>query len=410
MEPQHTKWAPTRLIDTSKYEDSGYVRVVESSAVPELPAEPYVAFSHCWGRQTFPVLHEDNKAEFAKGILVSLLAPNFQDAIFATRILGFRYLWIDSLCIIQGSDKDWQDEAPTMNKVYRNALLTLSAMASQDAYGGLFRDRDPATVSPQPFSVLVEGGGAPVEGLLVKADLWETNVRQAPLSQRAWVVQERVLAPRSLYFCRDQLFWECRTLHACETFPRGLPLCLVGDVEVCTGVETLPLKAFERAVGLLLHPPPRDGGDGDSDGDAGAEVDPRRYHSPYEAWNDILALYVRCELSHARDKLVALSGVAKDFARLVGDEYVAGLWRHNLINSLLWRVDAPFGVPVRPSTRPSRYRAPTWSWAVSNTFLPPLLFYHSPLLPDRPPSSSSRGCSSVMVSCRRQSYKARSLC
>lgn len=362
VEPHHTKWAPTRLIDTRDY-DSGYVRVVRSSTVPELPNEPYVAFSHCWGRQPFPVLHEHNKAEFKEGLRVSMLAPNFQDAIFATRKLGFRYIWIDSLCIIQGSSEDWQGEAPLMNKVYRNAFLTLSAMASPDAYGGLFRERDPDAVSPHPFSVLVEGEG-PVEGLLIKADLWENNVRQAPLSQRAWVVQERILAPRSLYFCRDQLFWECRELHACEIFPGGIPLCFVGDVEVCTGAETVPLKAFERAVGLLLLP-----AEGERPG-----ADGRRCHSPYEAWNDILALYVRCALTKSEDKLVALSGVAKDFARAVGDEYVAGLWRHNLINSLLWRVDATTGEPPKPSSRPSRYRAPTWSWAVSNPKSPARVF------------------------------------
>lgn len=350
VEPHHRKWAPTRLIDIRDY-DQGHVRVVRSSTVPDLPEEPYVALSHCWGLQPFPVLHERNKAQFEDGLPASLLAPNFQDAIFAARKLGFRYIWIDSLCIIQGSIEDWRHEAPLMNKVYRNALLTLSAMDSPDAYGGLFRGRDPDAVSPHPFGVLVEGRGL-VEGLLVRADLWESNVRQAPLSQRAWAVQERILAPRSLYFCRDQLFWECRELRACEVFPGGLPLHFVGES------EALPPKAFERAVR-------QEGGERPRSAD-GALIRPPPAASPYEVWNDILALYVRCALTRSEDKLVALSGVAKDFGRAVGDEYVAGLWRRNLINSLLWRVDAPFGEPPMPSSRPRRYRAPTWSWAVSN--------------------------------------------
>lgn len=352
------------------------MRVVRSSTTPNLPCEPYVALSHCWGKRAFPVLHAQNAATLQDdGIPISHLPPNFQDAVLATRRLGLRYLWIDSLCIVQNSPADWQSEAPVMNKVYRNALLTLSAMASPDAYGGLFRARDPHAVSPSTLTVQV-GQQRAVEGLLVASgELWEDSVRRAPLSGRAWVVQERVLAPRSLYFCRDQLFWECRELRACEVFPRGLPVCLVDDVEVCAGVETLSVKAFERAVCLASEPrgTPGEGLSGGRREEGEQEPDVAgsgAQHSPYEAWNDILSLYVRCALTKSEDKLVALSGVAKDFASAVGDEYVAGLWRRNLVNSLLWRVDAPFGQPPSPSTRPARYRAPTWSWAVRDSNFP----------------------------------------
>lgn len=51
------------------------------------------------------------------------------------------FIWIDSLCIIQKSIEGWQREAPLMNKVYRNAVLTISATASPYGYGGLFRKR-----------------------------------------------------------------------------------------------------------------------------------------------------------------------------------------------------------------------------------------------------------------------------
>lgn len=344
------------------------MRVVESSTISDLPKTSYLALSHCWGRRPFTVLDQHNKTEFEKGIPISSLAPNFQDAIFVTRKLGFRYIWIDSLCIIQGSSKDWQRESLLMNKVYKNAFLTLSATASPDAYGGLFRKRNPDTISPHPFKVLVEGQGL-IEGLLIKSDLWESNIRQAPLSQRAWVVQERILAPRTLYFCQDQLFWECRELHACEVLPKGIPLSFIGDIIEVVGVDTAPLKAFGNTVSHFIEPEEDDarmlhlGGMQISKG-------PRQYYSPYEAWNGILALYVRCALTKSDDKLVALSGLAKDFASVLNDEYVAGLWRRNLINGLLWQVDA-VGEAPRPSVRPSGYRAPTWSWAVSILSFPP---------------------------------------
>ncbi|KAJ4412427.1 hypothetical protein N0V82_008822 [Gnomoniopsis sp. IMI 355080] len=356
-EPEHTKWVPTRLIDLQNY-DSGYVRVVETSTVPTLPEEPYLAFSHCWGRTPFPKLEEHNKDEFERGILISSLATNFRDAIFATSRLGFRYIWIDSLCIIQGSAKDWTKEAPLMNKVYRNAFLTLSAMASADAYGGLFRERDSYYNSPCAFSLMVEGEGLK-EGLMMKADLWETEITQAPLNQRAWVVQERILAPRTLYFCKNQLFWECRELHACETLPGGIPSELLSGINVePSQLETAPIKSFERSIRQLQEAESRN-----------EDMDRRRadslpqYRSVYDIWNDILLTYVRCSLTKDEDKLVALSGVVKDFASAAGDEYLAGLWRRNFINELLWLVGEEPWEDIRPSVRPSLYRAPSWSWA-----------------------------------------------
>ncbi|KAJ4390556.1 hypothetical protein N0V93_004152 [Gnomoniopsis smithogilvyi] len=331
-EPEHKKWVPTRLIDIKDY-DSGYVRVVDTSTVPTLPEEPYLAFSHCWGRTPFPVLEDHNRDEFKRGVLVSSLATNFRDAIFATSRLGFRYIWIDSLCIIQGSAKDWQQEAPSMNKVYRNAFLTLSAMASSDAFGGLFRERDSYYHSPCPFSIMVEGEGQ-INGLMMKSDLWETEITQAPLNQRAWVVQERILAPRTLYFCKNQLFWECRQLHACETLPGGLPSGLLSGINVEPNqLETAPIKSFERSIRLLQEAASRN-----RESELEQPDGLPQYRSVYDIWNDILLAYVRCSLTKDEDKLVALSGVAKDFARAVGDEYLAGLWRRNFVNELLWLV------------------------------------------------------------------------
>lgn len=359
-EPGQSQWAPTRLVDVAEC-DTGSVRVVESADVPELPGEPYLALSHCWGRRPFPVLDESNEAEFKEGFLISSLPPNFRDAILSTRRLGFRYIWIDSLCINQGSAEDWHKEAPSMNKVYRNSFLTLSAMASSDAYGGFFRTRDPDMVEPLPFKFAAEGE-KPAEGLLIKSDIWEREVRQAPLNKRAWVLQERILAPRTLHFCETQLFWECRQSHACEIFPKGIPLEFVSDIQEF-GEDVAPLKAFEKALGrfpeagLVNHPMHMGHSPSKS----------QQYYSVYEVWNEILRPYVRCALTKEEDKFVAISGLAKDFAHAIGDEYVAGLWRQNLINGLLWKVEpeSPEFTSRKPSARPSRYRAPTWSWAVS---------------------------------------------
>lgn len=360
-------WLPTRLVDVSDFGD-GCIRVVDSSTIAKGPQESYLALSHCWGTEEFLTMREANRENFERGMLISCLPPNFQDAIYITRKLGFRFLWIDSLCIVQKCPYDWDREAPLMNRVYSNAFLTLGAMSSPDAHGGLFRARDARRLGPSPFRLHLGGEGV-VDCLVARSDLWEAEIRRAPLTQRAWVVQERVLAPRSLYFAQSQLFWECRELHACETFPGGVPVALVSDIpEAAASGAVVSVKAFRqtaralrgRSVAELRA----------SFGGARELGDFRQHESAYQVWNEILGMYARCGLSDARDKLVAISGVAKEFADAVGDEYVAGLWRENLVNGLLWQVwdlDECMNKYEEhrkdPARRPAGYRAPTWSWA-----------------------------------------------
>jgi hypothetical protein len=44
--------------------------------------------------------------------------------------LGFRYIWIDSLCIIQDDAEDWEVQSALMSEIYQNAVLTLAATSS----------------------------------------------------------------------------------------------------------------------------------------------------------------------------------------------------------------------------------------------------------------------------------------
>nr|AET07139.1 vegetative incompatibility protein 6 [Cryphonectria parasitica] len=356
-ESYKTDWVPTRLVDVSQFEQ-GYVCVVTTSGLPQPRGHPYLALSHCWGKKRFLVFNEETKAKFESGVAISSLAQNFQDAIFTTHRLGYRYIWIDSLCIMQGSRKDWAEQAPLMNKVYKNAVLTLGAMASAEAEGGFFRSRDPDKIRPCPFRVNTESEGI-LDCLVVKSDFWETEVLHAPLSKRAWVVQERLLAPRSLYFGQSQLYWECQEAFACEVFPDGVPLAFVSEIADIEAVDVVPVKAFLRTAGALVNPTT------DQEDAKLHETDlDRFYESPYQVWNEILHSYVRCGLTKPEDKFVAISGVVKDFADVVGDEYLAGLWRKNLIDGLLWHVQEEelTGLYV-PATRVEPYRAPSWSWA-----------------------------------------------
>ena len=66
------------------------------------------------------------------GIQFTSLPRSFQDAVTVTRILGANLLWIDSLCIVQNSYEDWEQECPRMASIYANALVTIAAADAPD--------------------------------------------------------------------------------------------------------------------------------------------------------------------------------------------------------------------------------------------------------------------------------------
>lgn len=238
-----------------------------------------------------------------------------------------------------------------MADVYQGALCNLAATGSADGNGGLFHDRNVkmvprCIVETDWFESSVRrlrkqpGWGKSTERLYdVRSDgFWRTELERAPLLQRAWVLQERLLAPRVVHFGARQVLWECFELEACQTYPDGLPF------------EYSPrrFKGLDPSVdGEKLR---RNLGP--------AHLDTDRYDA-YYLWDNIITSYSEGTLSHEEDKLIALSRVAKYMQSILHGTYLAGLWRRCLPSQLLWHYDSP-------GTSPSRYRAPSWSWASVN--------------------------------------------
>jgi hypothetical protein len=213
---QDWTFLPTRLLDVGVSATQPRL-IITNERNSDRPSS-YLALSHCWGKTKMPTLTTSNIQDLRRAISLSGLPPNFRDAIQATRKLGFRYLWIDSLCIIQDSIEDWAAESVTMGKVYQTATLCIAAAASKDADGGLFQCR---SLYRCRFNL---GSRTHSESYLaVDSELWTVGVGEAPLNTRAWVLQERFFAPRTVYFGSDQVYWECREMHACEVFPISFP-------------------------------------------------------------------------------------------------------------------------------------------------------------------------------------------
>jgi hypothetical protein len=64
-----------------------------------------------------------------------------RDAIKTARILGMSYIWIDSICIVQDSIEDWEEESSQMDKVYGQAELVVAASAAQYSDDGFLNER-----------------------------------------------------------------------------------------------------------------------------------------------------------------------------------------------------------------------------------------------------------------------------
>jgi Heterokaryon incompatibility protein (HET) len=340
---------------------------------------PYVTLSHCWGKLELKKLTENTRQEwFQYGVPVLELPLTFQHAIQFACSLGVRWLWIDALCIIQDSkDKeDWLVESSQMREVYANSYCNISATAASDASEGLFYKRDTTISWVDTVNIRVNGlqgtvkdeqtGKAKkwVECTIHDLSFWRDTVENAPVNKRSWVFQERLLAPRVIHWCRDQIAFECREADKAECRPDGLPHYQIRADEIIeeTRLKCLDVKTGKRLRNLRLR----------GKRSKSAPVGDKFYL--YEIWKRLVETYSRMQLSYEGDRLVALSGIASMMTSVlkshgIEDQYIAGMWRNHMAIQLLWYVNEGNGQTRQPfeNTRPKAYRAPTFSWASVET-------------------------------------------
>jgi hypothetical protein len=271
-----------------------------------------------------------------RGILSSELPKTFQDAFTITRQLGFQYIWIDSLCILQDSKEDWEEQSAQMHDIYRNSFLTIAATSARNASHGCFVRK---TMVRGANSFQVPGKSKGHVSLFVR-DAAEDVHREfqygfpfEPLSKRGWAFQERVLSPRILNFASCEISWECQKETLCYC---GTDLFGNADTKraLIKATEIGPFMSLSRMAG---------------------------------GWRDTVELYTRRSLSFDSDTLPALAGLASSFPKIEGNDYLAGLWRFDLHQDLLWSqskssIYGPRSKRAYPH-RSSSYCAPTWSWA-----------------------------------------------
>jgi len=271
-------------------------------------------------------LLKSNLEFYEESVPMDQLTKTFKDAVDLTRRLGFRYIWIDALCIVQDSDEDWLNESAKMGDIYAHGVLNIAATASIDGTRGLFHS--PPALSPCIVRVQDE---KPQQFSFITHDERDCCRRidgaRAPLNSRAWVLQEQLLSPRTIHFTYDQVLWECYKYRSAEVLPDKI----------------YRLGRMSYKTHMLVNP----------------NTPPDSLFGLYNTWQGLVAIYSKRRLTFHNDKLAAISGIASRFAfqwGLQSSSYLAGLWKGNLVNDLLWSTSY-FNSKSYPD------RAPSWSWA-----------------------------------------------
>ncbi|KAI1091369.1 heterokaryon incompatibility protein-domain-containing protein [Rostrohypoxylon terebratum] len=317
---------PTRLVNI---EDGGTMFSIKDRLQEDVE---YVAISYRWGlNNTGYMLTKHTYETMSRKKSIRELPRTLRDVCSIAHRLGFKYVWIDRLCIIQGCDEDWNREAAAMAMVYTQSSLTIAASCALDEEDGCIRERNPfRTMALRLKSCPL----LPGDNIVIRKQephLAETasDRKLGHLAGRGWVFQEWLLSTRVIHFETDQVYWECRQLDACESVPGGTAN-----------------KCWKR---LRISRP---------------SLDMTR---AAETWQNLIKKYSTREFTHDKDKLSAISGLAKAVRELTRDQlglYYAGLWQSDFMMWLCWQVQSDLDTP--PWTNPREFTAPSWSWASVN--------------------------------------------
>lgn len=327
---------PTRLINVLPDASNTSRICLHKGNSMEVRVHGYLALSYRWVGPQHLVLQKSSLSQLLHGLALSELPFGLQDAIILTRRLGYQYLWIDALCIIQDDIDDKSREMSKMQAYYRNAALTIQPSGMKSVSERfLGSKRGPASLadsslphaSPMEMN-FIDHDGVNYSIILAPASaLGEYTAEKEPLNSRGWVLQERLLSPRVLILPSVGGF-----IFQCDSHEQHDGRVFYGERDAC--LYRLPLH-----YGKAHH-------------EFGAK-------DAHTAWLDILEDYTPRELSDPADQLVAISALAELFMTRHSAQlgtYLFGHWTKFMHIDLNWSI-------LEPVDRLKIDRAPSWSWA-----------------------------------------------
>ncbi|KAH9879714.1 hypothetical protein IAQ61_001533 [Plenodomus lingam] len=279
----------------------------------------YIAFSHRWGNMPTDAVTTLGNVEKRKNKLITKGLPkSFQNAISVADVLKCDYLWIDSLCILQGPDGDFNDEADTMQDIFSNAYCVIAACDADGRSDGFLRKKQTKTIYQQ---------GTYLSSV---TNDFERDVLQSPLNRRGWVLQERALARRTIFFTRNQMYFECGDGIRCETLAK-----LKNDEVAFLGDPIFPNYTIREnsTRGSQIH-----------------------------LFTRLFEMYSKLEFSHREDKPIAIDGLMHRLTAAFKTISLAGMFKAFWGRCLLWQRAGSQALEKIAAGAHTKRLPPTWSW------------------------------------------------
>lgn len=282
----------------------------------------YTALSYCWGSaedaETQCKTTMENISARLRNITFVELSPVIRDAVRVTRALSIKYLWVDSLCVIQGNDMDWENESALMGLVYANAHITIVTLNSSSCKQGFLTTSSRADVR-SGFKATSYSS----------SDKLRYDWDAASWSRRGWTFQEEKLSTRLMYFGRSGIHYYCGNHKDLINFYEPSTLDLGKDIG-------------DRCQQLI------------------------------DFWEyNLVPQFSQRAFTKPQDKLPAISGLAKYIGDITSYNYVAGMWQSQLSHELLWssqpQCNSFESLLHELDPQPSDYIAPSWSWMRFNS-------------------------------------------
>lgn len=329
---------------------SGSIRLLdleENRVIDASDPLPYVCLSYVWGANPVYKTLKDNLDEIKRpGSLAQLhmsFAKSIRDAIAVTRMIGQRYIWIDSLCIVQDDDADKGEQISQMDQIYLHAELTIVVAGGDNADCGidglapgsrsLVTNKATVYSEDTTFVMLL-----PELSRAIAASTWNT---------RGWTYQEMLLSKRKLVFANDTVYFQCAGATWGEDYvaehPDMVSCAPMQEIDLSYGWEEPNVRPSLQYT-LNTHP-----GEAES--------------SWFNEYVRTVTEYTSRELRFESDRVAAFGAVLSNIAHTCNVVFVQGMPEDMLLEALLWQ---PKSRPVRVSqTDPATALPlfPSWSWA-----------------------------------------------
>lgn len=287
--------------------------------------EPFAALSYVWGHpsldpyRTYRSNVKDHQRETGIEDHLHELPRAIQESIDLVRRIGIRYIWIDSLCIVQDSHHSFKLNARVMHLIYGNATITVCAADGEDSRTGLVATR-PQNRPRQLYEDL-----SPGMRLLVSRPP-EAGIRASRWNRRAWTFQERLLSRRCLIFVEGRFYFQCRSMGMSENiYPGKMP-------------TNWSLDSVHAPLQILR------------------ELSSRAFWF----YMNCVSLYTSRDLSNPHDILAAFTGIGELIQGTMQASFIFGLPSSHLDIALLWEPDVKIS-PREPDTT-FDIKFPSWSW------------------------------------------------